>query len=173
VFAKAKELLGNTSPPLGYLTHVVLPAAPAGGSPGGVFETDATSCVAADAGGRACVLTNHFRAHPDRGDASKDSTARERDLDSGLGSCFDLGDQRLSVDEAWQLLAKVQRGGGRAFGTLHSLVFRHEPWCFERRVATHGDTGLVAAPSSQRRHALTRAQLFATGEKLPAGAGAK
>jgi hypothetical protein len=168
VFANAKALLGNTSPPLGYLTHVVLPAVPpAGGSPVGVFETDGSSCVLADAPGRA-IVTNHFRTHPDRAAPRQDSKDRERDLDDGLGGCIELGDRRVSPAEAWELLAKVERGGGHAFGTLHSLVFRHEPWYFELRVATHGPDGIVAAPSSQRRHALTREQLFAPGESFGA-----
>jgi hypothetical protein len=163
VFAAAKELLGNTSPPIGYLTHVVLPAAPASGAPVAVFETDASSCVLTEAAD-GFVVTNHFRTHPDRGKASKDSRDRERDLQAGIGTCLDLGDKRVSPAEAWELLQKVQRGGSHAFGTLHALVFRHEPWCFELRVATHDEKGVVAAPSSTRRHVLTRAQLFPPGE---------
>jgi hypothetical protein len=54
----------------------------------------------------------------------------------------------------------VQRGGGHAFGTLHSLVFRQEPWCFELRIAELGPVGLVAAPVSSRRWSVPREVLF-------------
>ncbi len=164
LFAHAKEVLGNTSPPAGYLTHLVLPRVPAGGTPVGLFETDAGSCVGGASDAKPFVLTNHFRTRTDGRGASKDSKDREQQLDAGLDTCFDLGDRRVSPEEAWELLAKVQRGGNRGFGTLHALVFRHEPWCFELRVATPGELGIVAAPVSARRHVLTREQLFAVGQ---------
>src|SRR5690606_19920653 len=47
-FATAAELLGYTSPPAGFLTHVVLPAALADGPPFALFEVDARKCVRAD-----------------------------------------------------------------------------------------------------------------------------
>lgn len=166
VFAEARRLLANTSPPAGFLTHVVLPQVPGEGSPAAVFETDARSCVVGERGEGAFVLTNHFRTRTDGRKASKDSKDRERQLQAGVGGCLDVGDKRVSVDEAWQILGTVQRGGGHAFGTLHALVFRHEPWCFQLRVATLGADGVVAAPASPRRHTLTRQQLFADGEVL-------
>jgi hypothetical protein len=58
------------------------------------------------------------------------------------------------------MLAAVQRGGKRAFGTLHSLVFRPEPWCFELRIAEDKPEGLIGAPGSTRRYAIPRAVLF-------------
>jgi hypothetical protein len=163
-FAKAKELLGYTSPPLGYLTHVALPAVPAGAAPAAVFETDSEQCVQATAKPGALVLTNHFRERQDGRAVSRDSKDREKQLDTGIGACIAMDDRQVSIDEAWRLLGTVERGGGHAFGTLHALVFRHEPWCFELRVATLGPDGLVAAPASARRHVLTRQQLFADGE---------
>lgn len=166
VFAEARRLLGNTSPPAGFLTHVVLPQAQGDVAPAAVFETDAASCVVGERGEGAFVLTNHFRTRTDGRKASKDSKDRERQLQAGVGGCLDIGDKKVSVEEAWQILGTVQRGGGHAFGTLHALVFRHEPWCFELRVATLGADGVVAAPASTRRHALTRQQLFADGEVL-------
>jgi hypothetical protein len=72
----------------------------------------------------------------------------------------------VSPVEAWDVLATVDRGGKRSFGTLHALVYRHEPWCFELRVAELKDGGLVAAPVSARRYVLTRAELFAPDERL-------
>lgn len=166
VFAAAQKLLGNTSPPAGFLTHLVLPAVPAKGSPAAVFETDAGSCVEGAPGEGAFVCTNHFRTRHDGRAASKDSVDRAQRLQSGVSGCLTIGDDKVSVEEAWQILGSVQRGGSRAFGTLHALVFRHDPWCFELRIATMGKDGLVAAPASTNRHALTHAELFADGETL-------
>ena len=165
VFAFAKEQLEYTSPPVGYLTHVVLPFVPANGAPLGVFETDVKSCVQGVVGKGPFVLTNHFRTRKDGRDAGADSEGRERQLGEGLGQCLTTGDKVTSVAEAWDTLHLVDRGG-RGFGTLHSLVFRNEPWCFELRIAEPGDKGLVPAPVSKRRHALTRQQVFADGELL-------
>lgn len=164
--ARGKDLLGYTSPPAGFLTHVVLPQAPADGSPALVFETDAKKCVPSTAGAGCEVLTNHFRTRTDGRKASKDSLDREQSLQKGIAGCVEVDDKVVSVAEAWKLLGSVDRGGKRGFGTLHSLVFRHEPWCFELRIATVQDAALVAAPVSERKFALTRAQLFAVGQKL-------
>ena len=69
------------------------------------------------------------------------------------------------------MLDSVQRGGHHGFGTLHSLVFRHEPWCFELRIATwDNERGIVPATASSRRFALSREQVFAdTARARPAG----
>ncbi len=160
VFAGAKDLLGYTSPPAGFLTHVVLPAVPGDGPPAAVFETDAGSSARAALAGNPIVVTNHFRTRQDGRPSSKDSREREQRLGEGVAGCLQVGDKVVSVDEAWQALASVQRGGNDAFGTLHSLVFRHEPWCFELRVAEMADSRVVAAPSSARRHVLTKKELF-------------
>ena len=77
-----------------------------------------------------------------------------------MTGCVNVDDEQVDIDEAWRVLRSVERGGGRFFGTLHSLVFRHDPWCFELRVAELADGGVVAAPSSGRRYQLTRAQVF-------------
>ena len=69
-------------------------------------------------------------------------------------------DRLVSIEETWVMLALVQRGGKRAFGTLHSLVFRPEPWCFELRIAEAKPEGLVGAPDSSRRFALPRETVF-------------
>ncbi len=164
VFDESKRLLGYTSPPAGYLTHVVLPAVPAGMPPAAVFETDSGSSVQEEATPGAVVLTNHFRTRKDGRQASKDSLDREQRVRTCIDGCLVSGDKLVSVEEAWTILESVQRGGNRGFGTLHALVFRHEPWCFELRVAVHEEKGLVAAPSSARRHVLTRQELFAVGE---------
>lgn len=157
---KVHELLGYTSPPIGYLTRIVLPAAPAQGSPAVLFETDAKKCLRAQLPPGACVVTNHFLSRDDGRGASKDSLDREKAIRAGVGECLAEGDHQVSVEEGWQMLRSVQRGGKHAFGTLHSLVFRHEPWCFELRLAVHGEKGIVAAPDSERRYSLPRAAVF-------------
>jgi hypothetical protein len=167
--ATAEELLGYTSPPAGYLTRVVLPGVRPGSAPSAVFETDAKRCVRAEQHGATCVVTNHFVTRTDGRGASKDSLSRETRVRTGLDGCLSGGDRKVSVDEAWQVLVSVQRGGGHAFGTLHALVFRAEPWCFELRVGQYEEKGVVAAPSSARRYSLARDALFAA----PPAAGAR
>lgn len=163
---EAHRLLEYTSPPAGFLTHVVVPRATGDAPPAAIFETDAKSCVQADSAIGACILTNHFKTRTDGRKPSRDSLDREKRVGSGIDGWLGEGDHRVSIDEAWQVLRSVQRGGGHAFGTLHSLVFRHEPWCFELRIADLGDKGVVAAPDSTRRHVLTREQVFpAVGER--------
>lgn len=159
-FDLAQELLGNTSPPAGYLMHVVLPRAPIDQGPARVFETDRDSCVRGDSPGSVCVVTNHFQKRTDGRDASNDSLRRQQRVRAGIDQCQTSADHKVSIAEAWDLLAAVERGGGHAFGTLHSLVFRHEPWYFELRVGAMDGRQVVAAPASARRHVLSRAQVF-------------
>lgn len=163
VFATALDRLGWTSPPAGYLVRIVLPAAPAGGSPLGLFESDSKKVVRAELAG-PCVVTNHFQGRTDGRPASKDSLDRLARVRSGIAQCLEADDRRVSVGEAWEVLGAVQRGGHHGFGTLHSLVFRREPWCFELRIGELGERqGLVAAPASSRRFALDREVLFPAG----------
>ncbi|MCA8966501.1 MAG: hypothetical protein H6838_11390 [Planctomycetes bacterium] len=159
-FAKVQDLLGYTSPPAGYLTRIVLPAPPADAPPLALFETDAKKCVRAPLPASPCVVTNHFQSRQDGRGASRDSRDRAKKVRAGIDACLGDGDHKVSIEEAWQMLGSVQRGGGHAFGTLHSLVFRHEPWCFELRLAEHGEKGLVGAPGSDRRHTLPRSVVF-------------
>ncbi|MBK8098826.1 MAG: hypothetical protein IPK26_17065 [Planctomycetes bacterium] len=166
-YAKAQDLLGYTSPPAGFITRVVLPMVPTDESPFAVFETDSKKCVRAKVEGYS-VVTNHFAGRQDGRKASRDSTDRERQVRTCLEDCLGGGDHKLSAAEGWAALQKVDRGGKRGFGTLHSLVFRHEPWYCELRVATLGDDGLVPATQSSRVHVLTRDQVFPA--ELPAGA---
>ena len=112
------------------------------------------------------MVTNHFRSRKDGRSPSKDSLDREQKVRTCIDGCLGVGDKLVSIEEAWTILESVQRGGGHAFGTLHSVVVRHEPWCFEVRVANHEDKGLVAAPKSPHRFALTQKQLFAAGESF-------
>lgn len=163
-FGAAQELLSYTSPPAGFLTRVVLPAVPAAGPPVAVFEADAKKCVRGGAIGDFSVVTNHFFVREDGRGTGRDSAGRKDRLCDGIGECFDGGDSKVSVAEAWDLLTSVERGGGRRFGTLHSLVFRHDPWCFELRIGTLEDGRIVAATSSARRFALTREQVFGAGD---------
>lgn len=158
-FRLARELLGNTSPPAGFLTRVVLPIVPASGSPAAVFETDRDRSEQGNPPTPAEVVTNHFLSRKDGIPARADSLQRERQLRSGIDACFADGDHLVAVDEAWRVLERVQRGNKR-FGTLHSLVFRHEPWCFELRLGEPGENGCVPAPVSSKRFPLTREQVF-------------
>ncbi len=159
-FAACKKLLEYTSPPAGYATHVVLPKAVGGAGPAAVFETDAKSCVQAELVAGSCVLTNHFRTRKDGRQASRDSLGREKRVTEEIGGCIDTGDHRVSVAEAWTILESVSRDG-RGMGTLHSVVFRHEPWVFELRIAALDAQGaVVGAPKSERRYSLTRDQVF-------------
>ncbi len=165
-FDLAAELLGYTSPPAGFLTHVVLPRPPADAAPVGLFEVDARKCVRADLpAGLPSVVTNHFLTRTDGRGASLDSVDRQKRIRTGLEQCLLADDRLVSVDEGWTML----RGGGHAFGTLHSLVYRHEPWVFELRVADLGvptrDAAnarrpVVAAPDSRRSYRLRRDQVF-------------
>ena len=159
VFATAQTLLSNTSPPAGFLTRIVLPQAPASGSPAGLFETDSRKCVRAVVDG-PCVVTNHFLTRTDGREASGDSIEREKQVHACIDRCLHEGDHHISVAEGWEMLGAVQRGGGKRFGTLHSLVFRQQPWCFELRLASLQDGKLVAAPQSERRFQLPRELLF-------------
>jgi hypothetical protein len=163
-FAEVKDLLSYTSPPAGYLTRVVLPRVPETGAPVAVFETDSKKTVRGGAIDTFSVVTNHFTVRKDGRDASRDSLGREQQICNGVESYFGGGDEKVSPKEAWQLLTAVDRGGGRRFGTLHSLVFRHEPWCFELRLAVVDDRGrLVAATQSSRQFTLTKEQVFGKG----------
>jgi hypothetical protein len=156
-FAQAQKLLGNTSAPAGYITRVVFPQAGAGG-PVGLFEADRNKVVRATVD-RCEVTTNHFQGRSDGREASKDSIDRQKSISAGIEQSGKDGG-RVTPAAAWQMLAAVQRGGSRAFGTLHSLVFRHAPWCFELRIAEPSDKGLVAAPESTRRWSVPREVLF-------------
>ena len=157
---QAEELVEYTSPPVGYLTHVVLPEQILEGQPVAVFETNVGGTVPGAQHDGAFVVTTHFRTRRDGRSASPDSLERETKLQSGIAGCIAVADRAVDTEEAWQILQSVQKGGGRRFGTLHSLVFRHEPWHFEMRVGELGPKGLVAAPSSSRRYRLTREQVF-------------
>lgn len=159
--AQAQAYIEYTSPPVGFLTHVVLPEAPAQGAPAVVFEADARRCVRGGLRDDVVVVTNHFTTRDDGAGASGDSLARQAVLQQALQTCVELGDRRVDVGEAWRALAAVEAGGGRFFGTLHALVFRHDPWVFEVAVAALDEDGAVlAAPSGGRRHRLSRAQVF-------------
>jgi len=177
VFASAEQLLSNTSPPAGYITRVILPQVPAGDVPAGVFETDRNKVVRSKPEGQE-VETNHFLGRSDGRQASRDSTDRAAKIHACIDDCLLTGDHKVSVAEGWALLQKVERGGAHAFGTLHALVFRAEPWVFELRIGEQQPGGLVAASSSKRRYALARDELFpaAVGSQkaaAPAGNGSE
>ncbi|MEC8651823.1 MAG: C45 family peptidase [Planctomycetota bacterium] len=157
---RAQELIEYTSPPAGFLTHVVVPAVPASGVPAVVFEADARRCVPGAAQPGPLVVTNHFRTRRDGVRAGADSVGRERTLQRQLTRCVEVGDRRVDAGDAWRMLSEVAKGGGSYFGTLHSLVFRHEPWLFEARLAELREGAVVAAPQSDRRYRLTREQVF-------------
>jgi hypothetical protein len=157
--AVAQRLLERSSPPASYVARVVLPVADAP-HPEIAFEIDGQKALA-HAGGALCVVTNHFQGRRDAREPAFDSRQRHAQLCESIARLCADGDQKVSTDEAWQALRKVQRGGGAAFGTLHSLVFRHQPWFCELRVGELGPEGrLRAAPSATRRFVLARETLF-------------
>ncbi|MFK7741091.1 MAG: C45 family autoproteolytic acyltransferase/hydrolase [Planctomycetota bacterium] len=158
----AREALEYTSPPVGFMTHIVLPKPLPNGPPVAVFETNTKDVVRFDAeAAEPVVVTNHFRTREDGRPASPNSTGREQELQKGITGCFAVDDKVIDTDEAWRMLQSVEAGGGEYFGTLHSLVFRHDPWFFELRVGEHPKEGIRGAPSSvKRRYRLTREQVF-------------
>lgn len=167
-FELAADRLSWTSPPAGFLTRVVLPRVPTNGPPVAVFETDSKKAVRGGAITDYSVVTNHFCVRQDGRSAGRDSTGRAKQLGQGLDRCLAEDDKAVSPAEIWGVLSNVERGGGRRFGTLHSLVFRHEPWCFELRIGTLDDNGrIVAATASERRFELTREQIFGPEDALP------
>ena len=63
--AKAEEHLEYTSPPIGFMTHVVLPELGDLERPVAVFETNAADTVRGEPGAGPFVVTNHFRTRKD------------------------------------------------------------------------------------------------------------
>ena len=156
----AREHVEYTSPPAGFLTHVALPAVPESGVPAALFEADSRKSVLGDARPGPCVVTNHFLTRKDGRDAAADSRRRERMLRRGIAGCFELGDQKVDSAEAWDMLREVAVSSRSRFGTLHSLVFRHAPWCFEVGICEKEGRQVVGAPSRSLRYRLTREQVF-------------
>ena len=156
----AREHVEYTSPPAGFLTHVALPAVPESGVPAALFEADSRKSVLGDARPGPCVVTNHFLTRKDGRDAAADSRRRERMLRRGIAGCFELGDQKVDIAEAWDMLREVAVSSRSRFGTLHSLVFRHAPWCFEVGICEKEGRQVVGAPSRSLRYRLTREQVF-------------
>jgi hypothetical protein len=159
-FQLAAQLLAQTSPPAGYLTRVVLPATPtAQPGPVRVFETDYRE-VHERSEERLCVVTNHFVVAGEPDDAGPDSGGRYQKLTNCVLEYLGAEDRRVSPPEAWQALARVQKSG-RYFASLHSMVFRQDPWCFEVALGTVGANRRVqGAPGSPRRYRLQREGVF-------------
>ncbi len=153
-FQQAKALLEQTSPPKGYLTRVVLPQVPADQSaPVRVFEAS-TQKVEERVEHEHCVVTNHFRSQAMLNGAEPATGSRYQQLAEHLANA------PLGPQEAWQALRQVQ-AGGNAFATLHSLVFRAEPWVFELAIGQFEEDGeVLPAPQSPRRYVLAREQVF-------------
>lgn len=171
--ARAKEMLEHTSPPAGFITRLVWPSVPAVGQPAAVFETDVRRCIQAEPTAGWCITTNHFATRTDGRPASADSRDREQKVREALEAASAQG--RVTPAAAWQALRSVERGGQR-FGTLHALVFRHEPWCFELAIAAVDGKECVPAPRVAQRYVLAREQLFPTSLPdgpiaVPAGTG--
>lgn len=161
---QAARMLDYTSPPVGFLTHLALPRAEGAVPPFARFEVDTDRVVLGAVPAQPSVVTNHFRERRDGRPASADSAGREQSLRSGIAACFAAGDHVVDVAEAWRMLQSVEVSGRRGFGTLHAVVFRHDPWYFELRVAEPGSEGrLVGAASSSRRIRFERAELFGGG----------
>ena len=99
---------------------------------------------------------------------SSDSQSRFDKITACVERDLSQGDHKVSVAEAWASLSSVERGGRRAFGTLHSLVFRGDPWVFELAIGTPIEGGMMlAATRSERRYSVPKKILF----KLPTGEG--
>lgn len=158
-FEAAHEFLRETSAPAGYLTRVVLPRI-GKGQPARVFEADRTR-VTWRAEASHCVVTNHFLSRKGERNVSTDSKVRRQALLVAIGKSLE-GGGKASVADVWTYLASVDRGGAN-FGTLHSLVFRNDPWVFELAIAEFdAATGVKPATRSTRRYRLPRAQVFAS-----------
>ncbi len=159
-FELARRLVAETSPPASYLTRVVLPATPAGEpGPVRVFEADHRE-VRERKEERLCVVTNHFVVAGDPTVAGQDSGGRYRELASCLDQYLHEQDHQVSSEEAWQALARVQKSGIR-FASLHSMVFRQDPWVFELAVGKlDGNRRVQGAPGSPRRYQLQREGVF-------------
>lgn len=159
-FEVARKAVGQTSPPASYLTRVVLPATPAGApGPVRVFEADHRE-VTERQEHRLCVVTNHFVVAGDPAAAGRDSGGRYRTLVDCLDECLRADDRRVSVSEAWGALARVQKSG-RSFASLHSMVFRQDPFVFEVALGKlDTNRSVQGAPGSPRRYRLRREAVF-------------
>ncbi|MCA8941968.1 MAG: hypothetical protein KDB80_05350, partial [Planctomycetes bacterium] len=152
--AVAKRWIDETSPPSSYISRFVAPRLPIGrATPVAVFEAETRRAALRDRE-RPCVVTNDFF-----GDRPEDCS-RYRTIVAEVGTCLTSGDTKLSVTEAWAALRAVDRSSA-GFATLHSLVFRADPWVFELRVGTVDARGnVLSAVRANRRFALSREQLF-------------
>ncbi len=150
--AAARQALAATAPPAGFLTRVVLPSGPRAET---VFE-HGDEAQHERLGGAISVTSNHFLGIEGERGISLDSGMRFDAVTACLGEA-----QPIDAALAWRALAAAQRGEGFVFPTLHSLVYRAEPWCFELRIAARDAAGkLVPAPESPRRYAVPRGVLF-------------
>ncbi len=159
-FQLARKVLAQTSPPASYLTRVVLPTTPPGQpGPVRVFEADHRS-VTERSEERLCVVTNHFVEAGDPDEVGRDSGGRFQKLTNCLREYLGADDQQVSLGETWQALGRVEKSG-RRFATLHSMVFRRQPWVFEVAL---GDVGagsqIRGAPGGSRRYRLQREGVF-------------
>ena len=108
----------------------------------------------------AIVVTNHFQGRPEGRPAGRDSTGRMRDIRQSLEHCLANEDKKVSADEVWQALDQVAKSD-RINTTVHSLVFRAQPWLFELRIGeVRPDNKIVPSTRSDRRYQLTREQIF-------------
>jgi hypothetical protein len=160
-FEVSEAILKRTCPPRGYLTRVVTPDQ-SKGHPARVFEVDVEGVTHRE-DGEYCIVTNHFLS---RGESPTigDSVNRWKQIRSMLKGDLSTADQKVSVGEAWEALAAVERSG-QSFATLHSMVFRHDPWVFEIAIGKLDESSRVdGAPSAGTRHRLTRDAVFASIE---------
>ncbi|MEE2887160.1 MAG: C45 family peptidase [Planctomycetota bacterium] len=170
-YEAASEFLRETSAPRGYLTRVVLPTSVAG-QPARVFEADRAR-VSWREPAPYCVVTNHFLSRKGERRVSKDSRHRRQGIlaeidktlaDGGKATVADMWSYLRSVDRGIAAARKYKRPKRAALraGTLHSLVFRNDPWVFELGIGEFDATeGITAATRSGRRYCLARDQVFA------------
>lgn len=156
----ARDVLAETAPSASYITRVVLPEvveAAGGFGPVALFEVDLAKVGCWRPRAR-CVVTNHFQGR-EGVRAAGESLTRHGRLDLEVARTLDRGP--MTVAGAWAALDRVGKGS-RRFGTLHSLVYRAQPWVFELRVGVASPgRDMVPATRSTRRFALDRDQLFA------------
>ena len=161
LFDRAREALEYTSPPAGYLVRTIAGKVAEDDVPTRVFEVDSRSVSESkpEAKGGLRITTNHYLDRKDGRQAAFDSRKRFESVAKCVADYLAADDQMVNAEEAWAALDSVQRSGKR-FGTLHSLVFRAEPWVFELGVGTIREDGGVATATRGPRFKLERNAVF-------------
>ncbi len=124
----AGAALRNTTTPYSYLVRFVIPRPPGAVEfPATVFRLDPAGLGATPIGGDRCITTNHYVGADFK---VSDSSARRFKTIKGL-----LGDGGVTSRRAWSAL-KAVAAGGKAFSTLHSVLYFPEQRRMELAFAT-------------------------------------